>query len=121
MTETSENAPGPADQVTVVDGMIRRVDSRGGRPGAATVLDVETAKVVVFEFAEGDELHDHAAHHPIIIQTITGRVELTLPDRTVELAPGSLIHLTPMIRHAVRAKEQSTLTVTMLLPHPPRD
>ncbi|MEL4358610.1 MULTISPECIES: cupin domain-containing protein [unclassified Luteococcus] len=92
-------------------------ESRGGRPGAKAVLDLDTTKVVAFEFAEGDELKEHAARHPVIIQVLRGRVDFTLPDRTVELVPGSLLHLTPMLRHAVRATEPTTLTVTMLLPH----
>lgn len=36
---------------------------------------------------------------------------------TFELTPGAVIHLTPMLRHAVKALEPSTLAVTMLLPH----
>ncbi|GAA1395488.1 cupin domain-containing protein [Luteococcus peritonei] len=90
--------------------------SRGGRPGATAVVDNETTKVVAFEFAAGDELKEHAARHPVLIQVLRGRVDFTLPDRTVELVPGSLLHLTPMLRHAVRATEPTTLTVTMLLP-----
>ncbi|MEL4503780.1 cupin domain-containing protein [Luteococcus sp. H138] len=91
--------------------------SRGGRPGAKAVLDNETTKVVAFEFETGDELKEHAAHHPVIIQVLRGRVDFTLPDGVVELVPGSLLHLTPMLRHAVLATEPTTLTVTMLLPH----
>lgn len=102
---------------TEVNEIIGRSDSRGGRPGASTVLDVETAKIVAFEFAEGDELREHAAHHPVLIQVLRGRVAFELPDRTVELLPGQVLHLTPMLRHAVRALEPTTLTVTMLLPH----
>ena len=86
-------------------------------PRASTVLDVESAKIVAFEFDAGHELHEHAAHHPVLIQVLRGHVEFTLPDRTVDLLPGRVLHLTPLLRHAVRAVEPTTLTVTMLLPH----
>ena len=95
----------------------RRSAGRGGRPGATAVLDVESAKVVAFEFEPGDELREHAARHPVLVQVLRGRVSFELPDRTVELVPGRVLHLTPMLRHAVTALEPTTLTVTMLLPH----
>lgn len=93
-----------------------RATSRGGKPGAAAVLDGPRVKVVSFEFAAGDVLADHAARHPVLIQVIRGRVDFTLPDGPIELGPGELLHLEPMLRHAVRAIEPTTLTVTMLLP-----
>ena len=90
--------------------------TRGGRPGAATVLDTDSAKIVAFEFAAGDELREHAARHPVLIQVVRGEVDFELPDRTERLRPGQVLHLTPMLRHAVRALAPTTLTVTMLLP-----
>ena len=108
---------GGADGAATLVETIGQAQSRGGRPGAKAVLDDPSAKVVAFEFAADDVLSDHAARHPVLIQVLRGRVEMTLPDRTIELAPGTLLHVTPMLRHAVRAIEPSTLTVTMLLPH----
>lgn len=115
--DQGELAGGSDGQATLVEEVLGQSTGRKGRPGAKAVLDVPTAKVVAFEFAAGEELHDHAARHPVIIQVLRGRVEFTLPDRTVDLRPGALLHLTPMLRHAVRAVEPTTLTVTMLLPH----
>ena len=102
---------------TEVFDILGRSAGRGGRPGATAVLDVESAKVVAFEFEPGDELREHAARHPVLVQVLRGRVSFELPDRTVELVPGRVLHLTPMLRHAVTALEPTTLTVTMLLPH----
>lgn len=91
--------------------------SRDGRPGARPVLETERAKVVVFEFAEGDTFPDHAARHPILVHVARGRIAFTLPSGTVELSPGNLLHVEPMVRHELKALEPATLTVTMLLPH----
>lgn len=111
-------APGTTEGIsTYVDQISERTQSRGGRPGAVSVLDTDTAKIVAFEFAEGDELKEHAAHHPVLIQVLRGSVDFALPDRTIRLTPGQVLHLTPRLRHAVRGLEPSTLTVTMLLPH----
>ncbi|WP_168583005.1 cupin domain-containing protein [Gephyromycinifex aptenodytis] len=114
----SGRAPGTTDGIaTYVEDLRDRSQPRGTRPGAATVLDTDTAKIVAFEFPEGGELKEHAAHHPVLIQVVRGSVDFTLPERTVRLTPGQVLHLTPMLRHAVHALEPTTLTVTMLLPH----
>lgn len=108
---------GVTDGVATLVEAFDRAEPRKGRPGAAAVLDNEYVKVVAFEFGVGDELKEHAAHHSTVIQVLRGRVTFTLPNGAVELVPGRLLHLTPKLRHAVKALEPTTLTVTMLLPH----
>lgn len=96
--------------------IIGRAEPSENGPRASVVHEDETAKIVAFKFGVGHELGDHAAHHPILVQVLRGRVEFGLPDRTVDLLPGEMLHLTPRLRHSVRALEPTTLTVTMLLP-----
>lgn len=96
--------------------VIGRVEPAATRPGASIVHQDETTKIVAFEFGEGQELPDHAAFHPVLIQLLRGHVEFGLPDRTIELRTGEILHLTAKLRHWVRALEPTTLTVTMLLP-----
>lgn len=106
-------AEGAATHLT---GIIGRSEPLPTRPRASVVHSDESTKIVAFEFGEGHELGDHAAHHPVLIQLLRGRVEFGLPDRTVDLRPGEILHLTAKLRHSVRALEPTTLTVTMLLP-----
>lgn len=107
---------GRSDGEATLASLIGCCSSRGGKPGAKAVLTADGTKVVAFEFDTDDVLADHAARHPVLIQVIRGRVEFTLPDGPITLEPGQVIHLTPMLRHAVKALEPTTLTVTMLLP-----
>ena len=101
---------------THIADIIGRAEPFETKPRASIVHDDETTKIVAFEFAEGQELGDHAAHHPVLIQVLRGRVDFGLPDRTIDLGPGEILHLTPRLRHSVVAVEPTTLTVTMLLP-----
>ena len=96
--------------------VIGRVEPTEKRPGASVIHEDETTKIVALEFDEGQELPDHAAFHPVLIQILRGRVDFGLPDRTIRLQPGEILHLTPKLRHRVKALEPTTLTVTMLLP-----
>ena len=103
----------------------QRTGSTAGAPGPtrapppttpSIIHEDETTKIVAFEFDTGQEWPDHAAFHPVLIQVLRGRVDFGLPDRTICLQPGEILHLTPKLRHRVTALEPTTLTVTMLLP-----
>lgn len=87
------------------------------RPRTFKVLNTSSGKVVGFAFAAGQTLQEHAARHPVLIQVLKGRVTFHVKGEDIELVPGRIIHLTPMLRHSIDAQEDSILTVTMLLPH----
>ncbi|MBD8505520.1 hypothetical protein HT102_03315 [Hoyosella sp. G463] len=102
-------------ETIVADAMGAAMPRESG-PGAGVVLETSRAKVVAFAFAPGQELREHAARHPVLIHGIEGDLELTLPDEVVQLRPGVVVHLAPMVRHSVSAPRGGRLTVTMLLP-----
>lgn len=93
-------------------GMLEPFD---GKPRAQNVMKAPETHVVVFEFAAGQELHEHRAQHPVLIQALSGHLRLSHDDGSFELRPGDVLYLPSMLRHEVVALEDSTLTVTMLL------
>lgn len=105
-------------QPTYVSGICDRVQPFENRPRAAKVLKTDSAHVVAFAFGAGQLLKEHAAHHPVVITAVTGWLRFQHPGGTVDLRPGDLIHLPPMVRHSVEAVEDSILTVTMLVTAP---
>lgn len=115
--ERERRRPGTGDGVvTEILGVPGRSVPLDSRPSASVVFDDDvTAKVVAFEFAAGQELREHAAAHPILVQVIRGAVDFDVSERTIALGPGDSVHLTTRLRHAVRATADTTLTVTMLL------
>jgi quercetin dioxygenase-like cupin family protein len=100
---------------TYVPGLIGLLEPFEDKPRAQHVLKVPETHVVAFEFAAGQELHEHQAHHPVLIQALAGHLRLTHGEAEVDLRPGDLLHLPAMLAHSVTALEPSTLTVTMLL------
>jgi quercetin dioxygenase-like cupin family protein len=71
----------------------------------------ERLKVVLFGFAAGEELSEHTASMPAVLQFVRGEAELTLDGETMAAQPGTWVHMPAGMRHAIRA----TTPVVMLL------
>ena len=70
-------------------------------------------RVVLFAFDKGQELTDHTASVPAVIQVVKGRLGLTLGDDTVEIGADSWVHMDAHLPHAVVALEPSVLILTL--------
>jgi quercetin dioxygenase-like cupin family protein len=79
-----------------------------------TVLRAEGTNVVLFAFDAGEELREHTAALPVLLQTLEGAFDITAAGRTVTLRPGDLIHLQTRLPHAVKALEPSKLALFLL-------
>ena len=79
-----------------------------------TILKGEGVNVVLFSFDTGQELSEHTAAMPVILQTLTGSLEVTADGRTVTLLPGDVLHLRTRVPHSVLANEPSELLLTMI-------
>ena len=92
------------------------VDVADGSIVSRTVLRAEGARVVLFAFAAGEELSEHTAAVPILLQALSGRLRVTADGRTVELAPGGLVHVGSRVPHEVIALEPSRMALVLLDP-----
>lgn len=71
-------------------------------------------KVVVFGFAEGEELSEHTASRPAVVQVVRGEFELTLDGQPVTVREGDWVHMAAGLRHAVRARTPAVMLLTLL-------
>ena len=71
-------------------------------------------RVVVFAFDEGQELTDHTAAVPALVQVVSGRIRLDMDGDPVELEPGSWVRMAANLTHAVLALEPSVMLLTLL-------
>jgi len=74
----------------------------------------EQIRVVVFAFDAGQELTDHTAAVPAIVQVVSGSIRLDLSGDPVELGPGSWVRMPAHLSHAVLAIEPSIMLLTLL-------
>ena len=68
-----------------------------------TVVSNEAARVVAFAMDAGQELTDHSAPRPAVVQVVEGRVTFTVGGESHDLDVGDVVYLAPNERHAVVA------------------
>ncbi|WP_245822838.1 cupin domain-containing protein [Brachybacterium avium] len=89
------------------------------RPAVKRLLQGDGANLIAFTFAPGQNLPDHTAAHPIIVQCVSGTLDFSSGGDTERLRPGTVIHLREGVMHRVdcpadAAEEASVLLLTML-------
>lgn len=99
---------------TALADLTELVDVQPEATVSRTVLRAAGVRVVMFAFDVGQELTEHTAAMPVLLQVLEGRLRITADGRTEELRPGGLIHLESRVPHAVFAHEPSLLALTML-------
>jgi quercetin dioxygenase-like cupin family protein len=111
---TDAGASAPPSTMTVVTDLPARTGRQRQSTVSTTVLKAEGVRVVLFAFDTGQELSEHTAAVPALLQVLSGRLAVTASGRTVELTPGDLIHLPTRLPHAVVAYEPTLLQLTLL-------
>lgn len=81
-----------------------------------TVLRGEGVRVVLFAFDTGQELTEHTAAVPIILQVVDGRLRVGAEGESVELGPSGIIHIGARVPHEVLALEPTRMILIMLDP-----
>jgi quercetin dioxygenase-like cupin family protein len=68
-----------------------------------TVVSNDAARVVAFAMDRGQELTDHSAPRPVVVQVLEGDLAFTVAGVRHELSAGDVVYLAPSERHAVVA------------------
>jgi quercetin dioxygenase-like cupin family protein len=74
----------------------------------------DRVKVVLFGFAGGQELSQHTASVPAMIEILSGEARVTLDGEEKELSRGSWVFMEANLPHAVYAKSDVVMLLTML-------
>lgn len=82
-----------------------------------TLYNDDRLRVVIFGFAEGQELTAHTASMPAVIQILQGEARLTLGESTMDAHAGSFAHMPARTEHALVAKTPVVMLLMMLKPN----
>lgn len=78
-----------------------------------TLLRTDTTRVVLFGFAEGQELTEHTSTQQAVIQILSGECEFSLAGEPRLVKAGDLIYMPPNLRHAVKAIKPFSMLLTL--------
>ena len=78
-----------------------------------SIIENEHHKIIHFTFAPGQELSEHTASVPAVIQILRGRGAVVLDGVEYEAGPGKLYYMPADLKHAVHAREELVFLLTM--------
>jgi quercetin dioxygenase-like cupin family protein len=81
-----------------------------------TLLRTSSARVVLFGFAEGQELTEHTSTQHALIEVLSGECEFSLSGKPNTLKSGDLLYMPPHLPHAVKATKQFSMLLTLFKP-----
>ncbi len=81
-----------------------------------TLLRTANSRVVLFGFAEGQELTEHTSTQSAVVQILSGECEFSLAGNTRTVKAGQLVYMPPNLPHAVRATTQFSMLLTLTRP-----
>ncbi len=82
-----------------------------------TFYGTDGIKGIVFGFAAGQELSEHTAARPAILQFISGTASLTLGKDSFAARAGTWVHMEAQLAHSIYA--QTPVVMLLLLLPPP--
>lgn len=99
---------------SVIESLTRAIEIPKDGTLSRTVRRDDQVKVVLFGFSGGQELSQHTASVPAMIEVVQGEVRLTLDGDEKELSAGSWVFMEANVPHAVYAKTDTVMLLTML-------
>lgn len=78
------------------------------------VVNNPAVRVVLFAFAEGELLTEHASPKAVVVHLLDGSVRFSVGEVEHRMSPGDVIYLAPGERHALVADAASHLSLVMV-------
>ncbi len=79
-----------------------------------TIFKDGQLKVIVFAFAAGQELSQHTASVPAVIQILEGECDLTVGDSSYPAQAGTWVHMDANTPHSLLARTPAKILLIML-------
>jgi quercetin dioxygenase-like cupin family protein len=105
------------EQVTnyvVVENLSQAVEIPKDGTLSRTIHRDDRVKIVLFGFAGGQELSQHTAAVPAILEILQGDARVTLDGDEKELSAGSWVFMDANLPHSVYARTDVVMLLTML-------
>ena len=104
----------PSDVLVQATEAGKLVEYQSGSIVSRILLKNSGGSVTVFAFDDGQELSEHTAPFDALVSVIEGEVEIRISGILHVLGAGQMIRLPANDPHAVRARTQFKMVLTML-------
>ncbi|HSG26502.1 MAG TPA: cupin domain-containing protein [Anaerolineales bacterium] len=79
-----------------------------------TLMQNQDLRVILFQFAPGQELSEHTASKPALLHFLSGSAQVTLGEESKTAEPNTFIYMQPHLPHSIVAKTQVSMLLIML-------
>ncbi len=79
-----------------------------------TISDRDDVRVVLFSFAPGEELSEHTAARPAVIEVVSGDADLVVAGEAFAGRAGTWVRMRPHTPHSIHATTPVVLLLTLL-------
>jgi quercetin dioxygenase-like cupin family protein len=81
-----------------------------------TLMRTSNCRIVLFGFAEGQELTEHTSTQHALVQVLSGECEFILAGQKQLLKAGDLLAMPPNLPHSVHASSRFSMLLTLWKP-----
>src|ERR1700733_11224243 len=99
---------------SVIDNLVSSIEIPKDGTLSRTIRRDDHVKIVLFGFSGGQELSQHTAAVPAIIEILQGEARVTLDNVAKELSAGAFVFMDAQLPHAIYAKTPLVMLLTML-------
>lgn len=104
----------PGGQSLVVNGLAEALPVTASATTSRSLVDNDRVRVVAFAFDTGEQLTEHTAAMPAVVQLISGALRFEVAGEAHQLAPGDCAYLAAREPHSLEALEPSLMTLVMI-------
>jgi quercetin dioxygenase-like cupin family protein len=90
------------------------IDYQEGSVVSRTIIDKKAGTITVFAFDENQGLSEHTAPYDALVYVISGEVDVTISGNPIKLTKGQMTILPANQPHALFAKSQFKMLLTMI-------
>jgi quercetin dioxygenase-like cupin family protein len=104
------------DDSMVVSGLAEALPVTASATTSRSLVDNERVRVVAFAFDTGEQLTEHTASMPVVVQLITGSMRFDVAGETHQLTGGDCVYLAANEAHSLEALEPCLMSLVMIRP-----
>ncbi len=79
-----------------------------------TLMQNEDMRVILFQFAPGQELSEHTSSKPAVLQFLSGTAQVTLGQDSKTAGPNTFVYMQPHLPHSIVAETPVSMLLVMI-------